>query len=160
MSIGNIKNWRRNKKDAKQLLAYLPILKSNNITERKSETFKIAVRECFHKSLELLLDPILKSNKKGIDLLLNNELIWFYPKVSAIISDWPEAATYCLTYKSPMSKHPCHFCLVTRDNLADFNLQIDDITPRTHVNMQQYFNQNSGNSVCIENISNFFWKLP
>ncbi|GET65524.1 hypothetical protein GLOIN_2v1762814 [Rhizophagus irregularis DAOM 181602=DAOM 197198] len=53
------------------------------------------------------------------------------------ISDWPEAATYCLTYKSPMSKHPCHFCLVTRDNLADLNLQIDDITPRTHVNMQQ-----------------------
>ncbi|GET57017.1 hypothetical protein GLOIN_2v1762814 [Rhizophagus irregularis DAOM 181602=DAOM 197198] len=36
-----------------------------------------------------------------------------------------------------MSKHPCHFCLVTRDNLADLNLQIDDITPRTHVNMQQ-----------------------
>ncbi|GET57016.1 hypothetical protein GLOIN_2v1790920 [Rhizophagus irregularis DAOM 181602=DAOM 197198] len=63
LSIGNIKNWRRNKKDAKQLLAYLPILKSNNITERKSETFKIAVRECFHKSLELLLDPLLKLNK-------------------------------------------------------------------------------------------------
>ncbi|GBC42276.2 hypothetical protein GLOIN_2v1783703 [Rhizophagus irregularis DAOM 181602=DAOM 197198] len=160
LSIGNIKNWRRNKKDAKQLLAYLPILKSNNITERKSETFKIAVRECFHKSLELLLDPLLKLNKNGIDLFLNNEMIWFYPRVSAIISDWPEAATYCLTYKSPMSKHPCHFCLVTRDNLADLNLQIDDITPRTHVNMQQYFNQNSGNSVCIENISNFFWNLP
>ncbi|GBC29299.2 hypothetical protein GLOIN_2v1762814 [Rhizophagus irregularis DAOM 181602=DAOM 197198] len=135
LSIGNIKNWRRNKKDAKQLLAYLPILKSNNITERKSETFKIAVRECFHKSLELLLDPLLKLNKNGIDLFLNNEMIWFYPRVSAIISDWPEAATYCLTYKSRMSKHPCHFCLVIRDNLADLNLQIDDITPRTHVNM-------------------------
>ena len=26
MSIGNIKNWRRNKPDAKQLLGYLPIL--------------------------------------------------------------------------------------------------------------------------------------
>ncbi|GET52355.1 hypothetical protein GLOIN_2v1762814 [Rhizophagus irregularis DAOM 181602=DAOM 197198] len=138
LSIGNIKNWRRNKKDAKQLLAYLPILKSNNITERKSETFEIAVRECFHKSLELLLDPLLKLNKNGIDLFLNNEMIWFYPRVSAIISDWPEAATYCLTYKSPMSKHPCHFCLVTRDNLANLNLQIDDITPRTHVNIQQH----------------------
>ncbi|GBC15518.2 hypothetical protein GLOIN_2v1762814 [Rhizophagus irregularis DAOM 181602=DAOM 197198] len=137
LSIGNIKNWRCNKKDAKQLLAYLLILKSNNITERKSETFKIAVRECFHKSLELLLDPLLKLNKNGIDLFLNNEMIWFYPRVSAIICDWPEAATYCLTYKSPMSKHPCHFCLVTRDNLADLNLQIDDITPRTYVNMQQ-----------------------
>ena len=26
MSISNIKNWRRNKPDAKQLLGYLPIL--------------------------------------------------------------------------------------------------------------------------------------
>jgi hypothetical protein len=160
LSIGNIKNWRRNKQDAKQLLAYLPILKSNNITEKKSETFKNAARECFHKSLEILLDPLLKSHKKGIDLTLNNETIWFYPRVSIIISDWPEAATYCLTYKSSMSNYPCHFCLVTRDNLADLNLQINDITSRTHLNMQQYFNQGAEKSVCIENISNFFWKLP
>ncbi|GES87430.1 hypothetical protein GLOIN_2v1768858 [Rhizophagus clarus] len=92
LSIGNIKNWRRNKQNAKQLLS--------------------------------------------------------------------EAATYCLTYKSSMSNYSCYFCLVTRDNLADFNLQINDIKTRTHLNMQQYFNQNAEKSVCIENISNFFWKLP
>jgi hypothetical protein len=73
--IGNIKNWRRNKQDVKQLLGYLPILKSKNITERKSESFKKAVHECFHKSLEKLLDPLLKLHKKGIDLTLNNETI-------------------------------------------------------------------------------------
>jgi hypothetical protein len=99
-------------------------------------------------------------HKKGIDLTLNNETIWFYPRVSIIISDWPEAATYCLTYKSSMLKHPCHFCLVTRDNLSDLNLQIDDMTTRTHHNMREHFNQGTVNSVCIENISNFFWKLP
>ncbi|GES92702.1 hypothetical protein GLOIN_2v1790920 [Rhizophagus clarus] len=93
LSIGNIKNWRRNKQDAKQLLGYLPILKSKDNTERKSETFKKAVRECFHRSLEKLLDPLLKLNKKGIDLTLNNELFWFLPQISIIISDWPEAAT-------------------------------------------------------------------
>jgi hypothetical protein len=160
LSIGNIKNWRRNKQDAKQLLAYLPILKSDNNTERKSETFKKAARECFHRSLEKLLDPLLKLQKKGVDLTLNNKTIWFYPKVSIIISDWPEAATYCLTYKSSMSNHPCHFCLVTRDNLPDLNLQIDDIIPRTHFNMRQHLSQDTAKSVCIENISNFFWKLP
>jgi hypothetical protein len=160
LSIGNIKNWRRNKQDTKQLLGYLPILKSKNNTERRSETFKKAARECFHKSLEKLLGPLLKLHKKGIDLTLNNETIWFYPQISIIISDWPEAATYCLTYKSSMSNHPCHFCLVTRDNLADLNLQINDITTRTHFNMQEHFNQGTANSVSIENISNFFWKLP
>ncbi|PKK68795.1 hypothetical protein RhiirC2_781820 [Rhizophagus irregularis] len=122
LSIGNIKNWKRNKKDAKQLLAYLPILKSNNITERKSETFKIAVREYFHKSLELLLDPLLKLNKNGIDLFSNNEMIWFYPRVSAIICDWPEAATYCLTYKLPMSKHPWAQCGKTLVDEVDHRL--------------------------------------
>jgi hypothetical protein len=138
----------------------LPILKSKNITERKSESFKKAARECFHKSLEKLLDPLLKLHKKGIDLTLNNETIWFYPWVSIIISDWPEAATYCLTYKSSMSKHPCYFCLVIRDNLSDLNLQIDDMISRTHYNMRKHFNQGTVNSICIENISNFFWKLP
>jgi hypothetical protein len=67
LSIGNIKNWRHNKQDAKQLLGYLPILKSKNITERKSESFKKAVRECFHKSLEKLLDPLLKLHKKDFE---------------------------------------------------------------------------------------------
>ncbi|GBC01857.1 hypothetical protein RclHR1_04360002 [Rhizophagus clarus] len=56
--------------------------------------------------------------------------------------------------------HPIYLSIVTRDNLADFNLQINDIKTRTHLNMQQYFNQNAEKSVCIENISNFFWKLP
>jgi hypothetical protein len=59
-----------------------------------------------------------------------------------------------------MSNHPCHFCLVRRENLADINLQNDDIIPRTHLNMQQNFSQGKGKSVCIENVSNFFWKLP
>jgi len=160
LSIGNVKNWRRNKQDAKQLLGYLPILKSSDITEKRSESFKNAVRKTFHKSLEILLDPLLRLNNKGIDLTLNNEKIWFYPRISIIIADWPEAATYCLTYKSSMANYPCHFCLVKRNNLADLDLQIDDVRPRTHVNMQQYFNQGSVKSVCIENLNDFFWKLP
>ena len=138
LSIGNIKNWRRNKQDAKQLLGYLPILKSSDVTEKKSETFKNAVRKAFHKSLEVLLDPLLKWQNKGIDLTLNNEIIWFYPRASVIIADWPEAATYCLTYKSSMSNYPCHFCLVARDNLANLDLQMDDMRPRTHVDIQQH----------------------
>jgi hypothetical protein len=105
----------------------------------------------------VLLNPLLDDN--GIDLTLNGEKIWFYPRVSTVIADWPEAATYCLTYKSPMSHFPCHFCLVARENLAKTNLQNVDITPRTHLDMQQQFNQGLSKLVCIENIPNFFWKL-
>jgi len=159
VSIGNIKNWRRNKPDAKQLLGYLPILKASNNTEKKSENFKKLSRETFHKSLKLLLDPIL-SLENGLDLTLNNETIWFFPRISVVIADWPEAATYCLTYKSTMSKFPCHFCLVSRDDIANINLQNNEIVSRTHNNMRLNYNQNSESSVCIEDVYNIFWDLP
>ena len=158
VSIGNIKNWRRNKPDAKQLLGYLPILESKDNSEKQKDKFKNAARESFHKSLELLLDPLLKLNN-GIDLTLNGNTIWFYPRVSVIIADWPEAATYCLTFKSPMSNFPCHSCLVTRTNLSNIDLQMDDMTPRTHINMHQYYSQGLDKSVCIENTPNYFWEL-
>ena len=41
MSIGNIKNWRRNKPNAKQLLGYLPILKASDNTEKNLKILKL-----------------------------------------------------------------------------------------------------------------------
>lgn len=160
MSIGNISNWRRNKSDTKQLLGYLPILKPRDNSEKKSNDFKLTVRETFHKCLKVLLEPIQSSLKNGLDLKLNEELFWFFPRISVIISDWPEAATYCLTYKSSMSTYPCHFCLVTRDDLANINLSEQQTELRTHDNMFRYLEQNLEKSVCIENVPNFFWTLP
>lgn len=136
----------------------MPILNASDNSEKQTEDFKNATREAFHNSLKVLLNPLLNDN--GIGLTLNDEEIWFYLRISTVIADWPEAATYCLTFKSAMSNFPCHFCLVTRDNLADINLQNEDTTPRTHINMYQHFNQDSGKSVCIEKVSNFFWNLP
>lgn len=158
MSIGNIKNWRRNKPDAKQLLGYLPILQASSDSEKKSTNFKKIVRETFHKSLRVLLEPLLLDST--INLTLNNEKIRFYPRISIVIADWPEAATYCLTYKSANSNLPCHFCLVLRNNTNNINLRSNEIIPRTHDNMRLNFNQNSENSVCIEEVYNTFWDLP
>lgn len=159
MSIGNIKNWRRNKLDAKQLLGLLPILKPSSSADKRSENFKNASRQAFHKSLEILLNPLL-TLRNGINLTLNDEIIWFYPRISIVIADWPEAATYCLTYKSSISNFPCHFCLIKRDDLANIDLQASEIELRTHDNMCQKFNENLTRSVCIENLPNIFWNFP
>ena len=51
--------------------------------------------------MEVLLNPLLNDN--GIDLTLNGKMIWVYLRVSIVIADWPEAATYCFTSKSSMS---------------------------------------------------------
>jgi len=107
----------------------------------------------------VLLDPFL-SLSNGIDLDLNNESIWFFPQISVVIADLPEAATYCLTYKSALANFPCHFCLVKKDDLADINLTISEMELRTHDNMRQFFDQNLTKSVSIEDVNNFFWKFP
>ena len=90
LSLGNIPTWHRNKQNAKQLLGYLPIIKSPNLG-------KEIKRQIFHKCIEIILEPIQLFSENETNLLLDEKYIWFYPKISTIIADWPEAATLCLT---------------------------------------------------------------
>ncbi|KAF0472150.1 zn-finger domain-containing protein [Gigaspora margarita] len=151
LSLGNLSTWHRNRQDAKQLLGYLPIIKSNVGKEIK--------RQLFYKYLDIILEAIQTFLEKETNLLLNNKFIWFYPKILTIITDWPEAATFCLTYKSTKSKHPCHFCLVKRDNLTNTNFNKKDMEFRNHENMQYYYNSNEEQTVSIEMVPNIFWKF-
>ncbi|RHZ88477.1 hypothetical protein Glove_22g136 [Diversispora epigaea] len=156
ISIGNISTKRRNKSDAKQLLGYLPILKAKDKSEKKSKDFKKLVRLTFHNSMKFLLDPLFA--EKGIDLEVDNKTFWFFSRISTIICDWPEAATFSLVYKSTNSNFPCHFCLISKTLLADTDLS--DVTFRNNENMQEYFYNNAGQDVSLENIPNYFWSLP
>ncbi|RHZ89694.1 hypothetical protein Glove_12g2 [Diversispora epigaea] len=156
ISLRNIPTWRRNKEDAKQLLGYFPILFAKNEKEKTSPEFKKLVRETFHKSLKFLSDPLFE-NENGIDYNINNRIIWFFPKISTIIGNWPEACTYSLTYKSTSSNFPCHFCLVQKNDLID-TMQ-DQIILRNHENMMEHFNNNTGHSVSLEPVENYFWNI-
>ncbi|RHZ70358.1 hypothetical protein Glove_272g44 [Diversispora epigaea] len=95
VSLGNIPTWRRNKEDAKQLLGYLPILSAKNEKEKKSSEFKELARETFHNSIKFLLDPLFQGD--GVDFNIDDKDIWFFPRISTIICDWPEACTFSLT---------------------------------------------------------------
>ncbi|GET60979.1 hypothetical protein GLOIN_2v1783703 [Rhizophagus irregularis DAOM 181602=DAOM 197198] len=99
----------------------------------KKAANKDLVRDTFHKSLRHLLEPII---------LLKD--------------DWPEAASFCLVYKSSNSSLPCHSCLIKRDNLANINLSVNDVILRTHDEMHKYFENDTQKSVCIESVPNFF----
>ncbi|RHZ65586.1 hypothetical protein Glove_314g17 [Diversispora epigaea] len=131
ISLGNIPTWRRNKEDAKQLLGYFPILFAKNEKEKTSPEFKKLVRETFHKSLKFLLDPLFE-NENGIDYKINNRII--------------------------CSNFPCHFCLVQKNDLID-TMQ-DQIILRNHENMMEHFNNNTGHSVSLEPVENYFWNIP
>ncbi|RHZ44821.1 hypothetical protein Glove_709g88 [Diversispora epigaea] len=96
--------------------------------------------------------------EKGIDLEVDNKTFWFFPCISTIICDWPEAAIFSLVYKSTNSNFPCHFCLISKTLLTDTDLS--DVTFRNNENMQEYFYNNAGQDVSLENIPNYFWSLP
>ncbi|KAF0531901.1 hypothetical protein F8M41_011576 [Gigaspora margarita] len=117
------------------------------------------VRQTFHRCLEVILNPIQKFSHSGTNLLINNKLIWTFPKVSIIIADWPEAATFCLTYKSTNSNHPCHFCLVNRDDLANTTRSKHDLVLKNHENMRTCLDKSEDKSVYIESIPNYFWNF-
>src|SRR5205823_14717235 len=112
----------------------------------------------FHQPIIINSKPDQKSEQSEMNR--PNETIWFYPRVSTIISDWPEAASFCLVYKSSNSTFPCHFCLVKKDDLANINLPFNDVVPRTHNEMRRYLENNTPNSASIESVPNFFWNLP
>jgi hypothetical protein len=139
-------------------LGYLPILSAKTDKEKKSSEFKKIARETFHNSIKFLLDPLLKDSNNGIDLKINDENIWFYPKISIIICDWPEACTFSLIYKSANSNYPCHFCLVQKENLI--NTRKDEVILRNHENMMEYFNNGIGHSKSLEQVENYFWNIP
>ncbi|RIA99665.1 hypothetical protein C1645_811254 [Glomus cerebriforme] len=120
---------------------------------------KDMVCKTFHKSLCHLLDLII-SLDNGIDLLINNETIWFYSRVSTIITDWPEVASFCLVYKFFNSNHLYYFCLVNKSDLSNVDLSSSDIIPKTHDEICNYQENNTQKSVYIEFAYNFFWDLP
>jgi len=157
ISLENIRTWRRNKEDAKQLLRYLPILSANNKTEGLSAGFKKQVRETFHKSIKFLLDPLF-NEENGIDFKINDENIWFFPRISTVIGDWPEACTFSLTFRAANSNYPCHFCLTYKDNLL--STRKDSIIIRNKENMQEYFYNGSASSISLEQVYNYFWTIP
>ncbi|RHZ57428.1 hypothetical protein Glove_388g8 [Diversispora epigaea] len=85
--------------------------------------------------MKFLLDPLFA--KKGIDLEVDNETYWFFPRISTII---------------------CHFCLISKTLLS--NTDLSDITFRNNENMQEYFYNDAGQDMSLENIPNYFWSLP
>src|SRR5260364_98372 len=95
----------------------------------------------------------------GIDLQFGDKYIWFFPKILTIIADWPEAATFCLTYKSTNSTCPCHFCLIERKNLANLKISKSKLEFRTHQNIQNYLKNDEEKLVCIELVQNYFWRF-
>src|SRR5215475_12201936 len=105
----------RNKPYSKVLVSYLPKLKAKDNATRNSESFRKLQRKVFQRCLRILLSPIL--NQTDMYFVVKNEVCPFMPKISVILADLAEAATFTATYLPSTSKRPCCFCLIDNENL-------------------------------------------
>lgn len=155
ISLGNIPNWMRNKPNSKVLVGYLPKLKAKDNTTKNSEFFRKLQRQVFQRCLRILLTPIL--NKTDMYFVVKNEIHAFTPKISVILADLAEAATFTATYLPSTSRRPCCFCLISNEDLN--NMALTNVTLRTPEKMREAIDINQANKLSIHTDFNFFWKF-
>ncbi|CAB5340450.1 unnamed protein product [Rhizophagus irregularis] len=160
MTLGNIYLTHHNKTDAKILFGYIPSLESYNVSEKQSTQYRIAARKLFHCALATILKPLRILSNNSIHLYVNGSLKWFYPLLALIISDWPEACTMCSVYGSLNSLHPCHFCLVDRNEMNNVHIKEEDIKIRNENDTKDALRHSNAKQISAYNIRNALWKRP
>jgi len=158
LSLANIPMKRRSKYEAKAFIGYLPIIKANSEGQKKSDEFRLLVRQTFQNCLNALFEPLLYQYKTGIHIYIKGQIEWCYIVIANIIGDLPEIASYCLTSKSPKSKHPCPKCLVENHNLSNIFLSKEEMELRTHKNMEESLLNDQCQDYSLVKLHNIFWK--
>ena len=153
LTLGNIPSWRRNKPDAKALLAYLPKIVDK---QKKQADFVLAKHHLFHRSMKILLEPIISG---GFDLQTDNGIYWCYPFLSILLGDLPEHHSITLTYNSANCKMPCHICTIPKDELNNPLIDDSTIQIRTPEAMQYVLENGISEEYSLHKIENPFWKL-
>src|SRR3989440_6157450 len=155
ISLGNIPNWMRNKSNSKVLVSYLPKLKVKDNITKNSEFFQRLQRQVFQRCLRILISPIL--NQNDMYFVVKNEIHAFTPKISVILADLVEAATFTATYLPSTSRRPCCFCLISNEDLN--NMSLTNVIMRTPEKMREAIDLNQANELSIHADFIFFGSL-
>ncbi|CAH1758024.1 2170_t:CDS:2 [Entrophospora sp. SA101] len=162
ITLGNLPYRIRNSLNAKSLLGYLPIVENipdesdlEFSTNQLKELYSEIKRSCFQHCMNILFEPLLDQYKTGISVKLgngNNKKVII--KLSCIISDLPEASSYCSTFKSYNCNKPCYNCLVPQDQLNNIE---DEYLIRTNENMEQAISEKREKFYSVHSMRNIFW---
>jgi len=128
---------------------------SHNATTAR---LRAAAIECFHSCMTIILEEFEDNYRNGVSLRQTPISGEYEMRLSAIISDWPEAASYTLAYKSANSHHPCHTCLVTRDKLNAIGLHPDECRLRTPAEMKMAYEMSQCHNFSLVQKYNIFWE--
>jgi hypothetical protein len=89
--------------------------------------------------------------------VVKNEIHSFTPKISVILADMAEAATFTATYLPSTSKRPCGFCLISNKDLN--NMTLSNVELRTPKKMREAIDLDQANELSVHTDFNFFWKF-
>ncbi|PKC58210.1 hypothetical protein RhiirA1_471324 [Rhizophagus irregularis] len=158
LTLGNIPSWQRNKKNAKVLLGYMPILQSKNQATRNSDNFRKLIRKVTKRCWSILLHPIMKLDE--LELNIKNVQITFAPRISVFLADMLEANAITCTYKSANCKMPCPSCIVHIEDLNNMKISKENITLRTPNSMASVIQNKKAKKYSIHDQKNIFWNFP
>ena len=79
------------------------------------------------------------------------------PKISVILANLAEAATFTVIYLPSISKWPCCFCLTDNEDLN--NMALTNIIMRTSKIMKEAIDMDQANELSLYADFNFFWKF-
>jgi hypothetical protein len=153
--LDNIPSWRRNKPDAKALLAYLPKIDSKG----KYKDFSLIRHHLFHRSMKVFIEQINKECIKGFDLHTDDGIIWCYPFLSILLGDLPEHHAITLTYNSANCKMPCHMYMTSREEFNNPLIDNSTIQVRTPKMMNDVLENGIAEEYSLHKIKNPFWEL-
>lgn len=159
LTLGNIPIWRRNKPDAKALLAYLPKIEVSD-DQKKTPHFTLSKYQLFHHSMEVITEQIRSIPAGGIELYTDNGLLWCYPFLSEMLGDLPEHSAITLTYNSANCNMPCHLCLTHKEEFNNPLIDYKSVILRTPETMKQALQQGLAKEYSLYDIENSFWSLP
>src|SRR5205814_10543556 len=124
-------------------------------SKKKYALYQREQRQVIRQSLRILLSPIL--NQNDMYFVVKNEIHAFTPKISVILADLAEAATFTATYLPPTSRRPCCFCLIYNVDLN--NMSLTNIIMRTPEKIREAIDLNQANELSIHADFNFFGSL-
>ena len=106
-------------------MGYLPQLKAKTNSQKRSKSYKLAKRVLYQHALDTLIWLLLDYKDNGFDLRTDNDVLWCYSFISALLGDLPENAAMTLTFNSVNCSCPCHMCLIEGVNLNNVKLNDD-----------------------------------